>query len=250
MRKIKRALFCLLLFGQQVQAETIYLASLSWPPYAGEQLAQQGASVAVARAAFKAMGHELVVDFYPWSRAVKLAADPNSKYAGYFPEYLYETGQFEFSDAMGEGPLGLVEKNRFPLNWSKIEDLQKYQLGVVQDYVNTTEIDLLIAKKVLKVQEAISDELNIKKVSAGRIDGAIMDVNVFRYLLRQQAQHKTLKEPLQINDKLLAMKRLYVAFNKHDDSSQWLTIYNQGLAKIDAQKIMASYFLSIENMNH
>ncbi|WP_274053276.1 hypothetical protein [Thalassomonas haliotis] len=96
-------------------ADTVYLASLSWPPYAREQLKQQGASVAVARAAFKAMGHELVVDFYPWSRAVKLAADPNAKYAGYFPEYRYATSLFEFSDAMGQGPLGLMEKAVLPL---------------------------------------------------------------------------------------------------------------------------------------
>ncbi|WDE00174.1 substrate-binding periplasmic protein [Thalassomonas actiniarum] len=243
---IKAVVFLLLLLPGQVLADTVYLASLSWPPYAGEQLKQQGASVAVARAAFKAMGHELVVDFYPWSRAVKLAADPNAKYAGYFPEYRYMTSLFEFSDAMGQGPLGLMEKSRAPLNWSKVEDLQKYQLGVVQDYVNTSEIDLLIAKGILAVQAAVSDELNIKKVNAGRIDGAIIDVNVFHYLLRQQEQNAALKERLQINKKLLAHKKLYVAFNKHGHTSRWLSIYNQGLAKVDVEKIMNGYFQSVK----
>ncbi|WP_281556233.1 transporter substrate-binding domain-containing protein [Thalassomonas sp. RHCl1] len=236
----------MLLLPGLVQADTIYLASLSWPPYAGEQLKQQGASVAVARAAFKVMGHELVVDFYPWSRAVKLASYANSKYAGYFPEYRYTTKLFEFSEAMGQGPLGLMEKSRAPLNWSTVEDLKQYQLGVVQDYVNTTEVDLLIAKGVLAVQPAVSDELNFKKVNAGRVDGAIIDVNVFHYLLRQQEQSKTLEQRLQMNKKLLAHRKLYVAFNKHGRSLRWLSIYNQGLAKIDVEKIMNGYFQSVK----
>lgn len=239
--------FLLLFSIGQVQADTIYLASLSWPPYAGEQLKHQGASVAVARAAFQAMGHELVVDFYPWSRATKLAADANSKYAGYFPEYRYASKLFEFSESMGQGPLGLMEKSHFPLNWSKVEDLQKYRLGVVQDYVNTTDIDLLIAKGVLEVQAAVSDELNIKKVNAGRIDGAIIDVNVFHYLFKQQEQSKIFEERLQINKKLLAYKKLYVAFNKHGDSAHWLSIYNQGLAKIDVEEIMNHHFSLMVN---
>ncbi|WDE06520.1 transporter substrate-binding domain-containing protein [Thalassomonas viridans] len=244
-REIKKAVFLLLLLVGQAWADTVYLASLSWPPYSGEELKQQGSSVAVARAAFEAMGHELVVDFYPWSRSVKLAADANSKYAGYFPEYHYSTSQFAFSDAMGQGPLGLLEKSRSPLAWSKISDLQRYQLGVVRDYVNTAEIDLLIAKGVLQVQAAISDELNIKKVNAGRIDGAIIDVNVFHYLLRQEEQHKVLKEQLQINNRLLANKKLYVAFKKNHQSARWLAIYNQGLARINVQEIMEGYLLSM-----
>ena len=44
------------------------LTSLLGPPYSGQQLAEQGASIAVARAALKVMGHQLEVDFYPWSR--------------------------------------------------------------------------------------------------------------------------------------------------------------------------------------
>ncbi|WP_274053277.1 hypothetical protein [Thalassomonas haliotis] len=70
---------------------------------------------------------------------------------------------------------------------------------------------MLIAKGVLAVQAAVSDELNIKKVNAGRIDGAIIDVNVFHYLLGQQKQNTVLKERLKINKKLLAHKKLYMS---------------------------------------
>ena len=69
--------------------KVVHLTSLDWPPYSGKTLSDQGASVAVAKAAFKAMGYELKVSFYPWSRAVALAKDSSSKFSGYFPEYFY-----------------------------------------------------------------------------------------------------------------------------------------------------------------
>ncbi|MGL5485555.1 MAG: ABC transporter, partial [Shewanella sp.] len=48
---------------QSAQADTVKLTSLLWPPYAGYQLVQEGASVAVARAAFAQMDQQLIVDF-------------------------------------------------------------------------------------------------------------------------------------------------------------------------------------------
>ena len=73
--------YCLSFMGlSAAKADTLMLTSLLWPPYSGEQLTEQGASIAVVRAALKVMGHELDVDFYPWSRAVKLATMPNSDY--------------------------------------------------------------------------------------------------------------------------------------------------------------------------
>jgi polar amino acid transport system substrate-binding protein len=64
--------------------KVVQLTSLDWPPYSSKSLSEQGASVAVAKAAFKAMGYELQVSFYPWSRAIALAKDSSSQYAGYF----------------------------------------------------------------------------------------------------------------------------------------------------------------------
>ena len=246
---IKLPVLGLLLLGSEAVADTVYLTSLSWPPYAGKQLEQQGAGVLVARSAFKAMGHELIVDFYPWSRAVKLAKDKNSKYSGYFPEYLHKSGLFEFSEVMGQGPLGLLENKAEPLTWSSIADLKNYQLGVVQDYVNTEEIDKLIINGSLKVQVVMSDELNIKKVNGGRINGAIIDVNVFNYLLNNDEKIKLLKNNLQINRKLLAIETFHIAFNKSENSGRWLSIFNQGIKLIDAELIMENYFHSKGNIS-
>lgn len=89
MKKLSALLLTMMVaFSSLAKAETVYLTSLEWPPYSSAELPNQGASIAVAKAAFAAMGYQLEVEFYPWSRAVALATR-DKKYAGYFPEYWY-----------------------------------------------------------------------------------------------------------------------------------------------------------------
>lgn len=227
--------------GNTANAETVHLTSLDWAPYSGKTLANQGASVVVAQAAFKAMGHELVVDFFPWSRAVKLASESGSKYAGYFPEYLYESSEFTFSAPMGQGPLGLVENKSKPITWAQVSDLAKYKLGVVQDYVNTEELDALVASGDIKPQVVTSDEINVQKVAGGRIDGAVIDANVLSYMLANSSKLAKAKDQVQMNAKLLMNKDLYIAFRNDADGKKWQGIYNEGLGKIDINALMAAH---------
>jgi polar amino acid transport system substrate-binding protein len=231
----------ILSFSTPAFSDTVYLTSLTWPPYSGKALNGQGASVAVAKAAFKAMGHELKVDFFPWSRAVKHASQPDSKYAGYFPEYYYESNEFSFSNPMGKGPLGLIENKKKPIVWSAVKDLTQYKIGVVQDYVNTAEVDALIASGEIKAQTATSDETNIRKVAGGRIDAAVIDTNVFSYFLANSKDLEKAQEQVQINAKLLTEKELFVAFKNSTEGKKWLAIYNEGLKNIDITAVMKKY---------
>jgi len=223
--------------------QKIYLTSLSWPPYSDKKLPDQGASVAVAKAAFKAMNYELVVDFYPWSRAGKNAKDEKSKYVGYFPEYYAKDieQEFIFSDEMGSGPLGFVQKKSNTINWKNLDDLSQYKIGTVQDYVNTEEFDQNTASGKIKVKPVISDLLNVLKVAAGRIDLAVIDKNVLSYLLRSEPKLSQNKEELEFNSKLLANKKLYVCFRKGPEGARLTKIFNEGIKKIDVNKIMAEH---------
>ncbi|WP_198783124.1 substrate-binding periplasmic protein [Shewanella putrefaciens] len=231
-----QALFFIGLSMTPARADTLVLTSLLWPPYSGQQLAQQGASIAVTRAALKVMGHELKVDFYPWSRAVKLASMPSGDYQGYLPEYYYDTEKFVFSSSIGTSPLGLVEQTSHPISWHYVADLNRYTLGVVKDYVNTDVLDSMIVSGAQAVEAVTSDEHNIKKVAAGRIDAAVIDVNVLQYLLKQKTL-QPLADKLQINRQLLANKQLYIAFRNNDEGRRWRDIVDRGLAQIDAEAL-------------
>lgn len=228
--------------GTWAEVKTVTLASLDWPPYTGAKLAEQGASVAVAKAAFKAMGYELKVEFYPWSRAVQLAKT-SPGHAGYFPEYYSDElkADFVLSEPMGNGPLGLAQRSDKPLSWNSVADLGAYKIGVVQDYINTTEFDARVAAKQQKVDVAPDDSRNLLKLGAGRIDFAVVDSNVFNYLLKTDATLKPFVGKLAMNPKLMEDKKLYICFKKGAEGERIARLFNEGLKKIDVAAIMAKY---------
>ncbi|EIO5086811.1 transporter substrate-binding domain-containing protein [Vibrio cholerae] len=223
-----------------VKADTLILTSLDWPPYSGEGLAEKGASIAVVKAAVEAMGHELVVEFYPWSRAVHLAKG-EAKYSGYFPEYFFEDNSLLFSDSIGKGPLGFAENVANPIQWSVLEDLKPHTIGVVRDYINTPELDSMIAQGKLLSSAVNSDVQNLQKVAKGRVPLAVIDSNVFNYLKNNDPSLAADKDQLQMNKQLLVEKDLHIAFRNDAQGQKWQAIVNEGLKKIEIEKIMNSY---------
>lgn len=240
MMRLKFVLLTLFL-ALPLKAEVLTLTSLEWPPYASRNVPEQGASVAVVKAAVEAMGHELKVEFYPWERAVHLAKTQN-KYAGYFPEYLFEADDLLFSDPIGTGPLGFAENKSNPVVWSSLQDLKATKIGVVRGYINTEELDSMIARGEIQAVPVTTDNVNLKKVAANRIALAVIDKNVFGYLLQSDNNLAKDRDSLQINAKLLEEKRLYVAFSNDDVGKKWKQIVDAGLQKIDVEQIMEQYF--------
>ncbi|MCE9678573.1 transporter substrate-binding domain-containing protein [Shewanella sp. AS1] len=240
------SLFCVIPFAipSLAKAETLHLTSLNWPPYTGEKLQQGGVTVVIITAAMNAVGHQVKVDYYPWSRVLRLVKRDDSIYRGYFPEYLYPTEDYVFSDPVGHSPLGLIEQADFPLKWQQVRDLNRYQLGVVQDYVNTYELDGMIANGSQKVELANSDEHNIQKVATGRVQGAVIDRHVFNYLV-DQTHLKPLKNKLQFNKQLLELRSLHIAFKNNPEGIKWRDTLNRGLKQIDQDKIIQAYWTAL-----
>lgn len=223
-------------------AEKVRLTSLEWPPYSGDSLPEKGASIAVAKAAFAAMGYELEVKFFPWSRAVAMAKSAPG-YVGYLPEYYsVDVGkEFLFSDPIGSGPLGLAEPVAAPVSWSSVPDLSKYRVGVVQDYVNTDEFDKLVAAKKIKADTATDDKTNLLKLAGGRLDVAVIDRNVMNYLLAKTPELAAAKAKVKFNGKLLEDKKLYVCFRKTPEGTAMAKVFNDGLKKINVDAIVKKY---------
>lgn len=235
------ALFGLLtVMDNSVNAKTLTLTSLEWPPFAGQSLPEQGASIFIVRTALESMGHELIVNFYPWNRAVRLAEKRGNKYLGYFPEYEYPTTDFVFSNVIGSSPLGIIENVKHPIEWQEEKDLNQYTLGVVDGYINTITLDTMIENGQQKAESVTSDMHNIRKLAVKRIDAAVIDIMVFKYLLHQPKLSK-IKGKLAINARVLDIKNLYVAFNATPEGEFWREALNQGLNKIDIEQLFEQY---------
>jgi polar amino acid transport system substrate-binding protein len=227
------------LFSQVASAaETWKITSLDWQPFSGKALPEGGASIAVLRAALKAEGIELQVEFYPWTRAIETAKQPG--YAGVYPSWPEDVAPgFTGSAVLFKSPVGFVEPKAKPLVWTKLEDLKGKKIGIVQDYGNTPEFMALAKNGTIKTEVVTSDLLNIKKVAGGRIDGAFIDLANLNYFLKYDA--KDLAGQVQANPRVIDSKDLVLAINDSFVNKKANAILSSGLAKINADKIIKDY---------
>jgi polar amino acid transport system substrate-binding protein len=216
-----------------VVAEPLRLASLDWPPYTGYQLEQQGETTVLLRQVFAAMQQDLQTDFLPWSRAIRASEKTGGLYAGYFPEYQTQNPKFILSDSLGVSELGFVEATAKPLGQLSVAVLAKFQLGVVQDYVNLTVVDQMIGRGQLTPQVALSDRQNVLKVALGRLDLAVIDPRVLTYLLEHDAEVKRLAtDKVQFNSSLTELKTLHLALRREPAHQLLIEKFNQHLQKV------------------
>ena len=121
----------------------VTLAAGERPPYIGATLAQNGYVFELVEEAFKRKGYRLHVNFYPWSRAKRLAAQ--GAVDGVVPVYAdASTGSSEFvySAPFPGDTIGLLKKKStqvpYPSEPSRNQDalfksLSNYRFGALRD---------------------------------------------------------------------------------------------------------------------
>lgn len=219
------------------EGKKIILGSLEWPPYVSEHLPGNGTSGKVVRAAFKAVGYELEIRFYPWARTLDDVMTQH-ELVGYFPEYYSDerAKHFLFSDSIGKSPVGIVSGRYKRVRWVTLSDLKQYTIGVVRGYINTPEFDSAVARGELKVKEAVSDVINIRKVINGRLDMAVVDINTFSYFEEHDKIIRSGRMKLHINPHLLGINDLFVCFKNGRNGKELQRLFNEGLRRIHMEK--------------
>lgn len=217
----------------QASAADYKLSTLEWAPYTGAALPGQGVVSATIVEALKASGQRVEVQFFPWSRAVRLV-DSDSAYVGFFPAYYSRerAARYLYSDPVGHSQVVFLERTDKPVKWTSYDDLQGQRIGVVRGFVNTEELDARIASKALLSEEAPDDRSNILKLVAGRIDLAVVDRQVYMHLVQTDPQLARVAAQLQTNPKVLESKNLYVCFQRSARGAAAQRALNAGLRKL------------------
>jgi len=220
-------------------AQPVRLTTLEWPPFTSQSLPDGGLTGHIVKRAFAEAGLEVEFDFYPWQRAVRLAADPAQPYSGYFPEYLSDTlpTLWRSSPSVGDSVLGMVQRAGPPIPWQRLTDLAPYRIGVVEGYVNTREFDALMSSKRLNTFAVDGDLLNLRKLQRDRLDLAVIDRDVFYWLIHHDRKLQT--AGLQFHPKILEHKSLHIMFRPDQQALQQRLA--QAIARLDIAKLSEDY---------
>jgi polar amino acid transport system substrate-binding protein len=221
-------------------AQSVTLITSEWPPFNIANDPAQGAAIPIARAAFAAVGFRLTVNFYPYNRVLQLVRE--RQVVGYIYDY-YDPGfakEFLASSVIFRSPIGIAEPVKNQVRWRTIADLAQYRLGVVEGYVNRADLDARIAAGKQPVDEAVDDAHNLYKLAAGRVAGAIIDYNVFNYLVRTDPRLTSAQRALDMNKQVLDEKALYGYFIRTPEGTRLRQLFDEGLKRIDSARILTS----------
>lgn len=227
---MRRIALLLLMLSAFAKAETLHMASLSWPPYTGSTLEHQGPVIERLRGAIASQGQYLSVDFLPWQRALLLMRTP-SQYMAFGPAYDAPSRREHFiqSDVVGYSPLGIAYRRGDPVQWQNLSDLHKLRIGVVRDYVNTDAFDTDVRTGRQPVDYADTDRQNLLKLAYGRVDAIVIDRQVLYFLLAEDPALAPFRGDILMADKLLANKPLYITFRNSATGHHWRDLLNKGL---------------------
>lgn len=238
LRPLACALLLVLLTSLSARAHprTVHLASLEWPPFAGEGLPDGGTAAQTVRAAFAAAGYDVKIDYLPWARAIE-SLRTKTDYDGLFPAYENEVigASLILSAPIDTSPLALAEFKK-TRSWTHLPDLAAYTIGTVESYVNTVAFDTLAAQGKLRVEPCTDDETNLRKLAGGRIDMAVIDAAVFRYLVDHTPDLAPQSASFHLNPRTLEEKDLFIGFRTDDEGRSFANIFAKGLAQIKTPK--------------
>ncbi|GAB3444942.1 substrate-binding periplasmic protein [Insolitispirillum peregrinum] len=217
--------------GKDTSPRPIQMLTLFWPPYTGEALPYGGESTRILRSVFEREGIPVEVGYVPWPRALTMFQQKQADIL--YPEYAERAGQDGclLSQAYQVTSLSLVERRDMPLRWNLLSDLSSYTLGVVRGYINSPGVDALVRTHRLQVEADNNDTTNIRKVAAGRIDGAFIDPQVYRYLMEQDVSLQPLRDLVRLGGKSVALRTLHACFQDTERGRHLRDIFNRAITE-------------------
>lgn len=169
---MKSVLLFLLLTGAHTSLssgnEVVTFAIGEYPPYTSALNPDARVLENLVTAVFKEQSINVEYKHYPWKRSIALARNGDVDGTFPWPKTSDRLRDFHFSDeAVYQDQLVFWHLRSTPFDWNIAEDLREYKFGVTVGYTRTHEF---LKSLGIKVDTAVSEVSNFKKLLAGRID--------------------------------------------------------------------------------
>ncbi|MDX1634860.1 MAG: transporter substrate-binding domain-containing protein [Marinobacter sp.] len=224
----------------------VRLTSGHWPPYFDQDAPHQGLLSRIISLAFAQSGLEVRYEFLPWSRSLMMASRAPWQGSAAWSCRPALTGRFLYSQPLIPHNYVLFHRRSMPLEWQGLTDLQSLRLGLTQDYFYGRQVGDAILAGLLGVDVARSDEINFRKLAAGRIDLFPMEPAVGLKMLEELG----LAAEITYHPRPIETNHLYLLLNRSDPASERLmTAFNEGLTQLresgKLEQILAAGFTDL-----
>ena len=195
---MKHIIFCLIVFlvvfppraSECSEIEKLDLGDSPWPPYTLGQVGRKpdgGLGIDLVREIYKRLDVRVNIELYPWKRVLKMAETglidgptllmKNPEREKYL---VYTIPVFEGREVL------FYSKNHLKnFSWDDFKDLSPYTIGLINGYTYGDEFLKAAAQLGLKIEYAVTAEVNFQKLHAGRIDLVLEDPLVAGAIVRK-----------------------------------------------------------------
>lgn len=196
------------------------IATGEYPPHTGAELEGYGTASQVVTAVLEEAGFRAEYSFLPWKRALEEARQGRYPATSWWAFSEERTGDFIHVGPVLESPIVFFRmKDTEAPDWTELPDLAGMRIGAVPGYTYTAEFWELAEDGTLDVHLAPSDEANIRKLLAGRIDlypiGRAVGWSLLEKILPEAERERitTLEQPL-------ALTLGYVLISRQTDDAE------------------------------
>lgn len=252
---MKLHIFCIIFFCffSTIQAKTLLLVTLESPPaeYMENQQAK-GFNVDIAKEALSRMGYKADIKLLPWKRALYMVENgladgvidaaynkTRAQYMYYPDEEINTENWYAFK----------VKDSNITLD-KDFKNAKNIELGISRNFVYGGEIQKAIDNNMFKyLDEVYNNELNIKKVVAGRFDMFLgVKSTIFSIAKRIGYYDKIeITKMTETNeDYLLNSEKTYLGFSKKTIKKEFVTQFSNILTQMKkdgtTEKIRKKYY--------
>ena len=200
----------------------------NWPPYADEDLPEQGLAIDLVTTALKRAGYSPKIKTASLTQILE-----GSKTGAYdvfaTPWYTIDRDQYlDFSQPYLESSIHFIKRKDTPFEYTKFDDLEGMTIGVIENYAHEEDFnDSTLIKKI----NASSLTDNLKKLVEKEVVLSLDDERVLRYTLNQSLPYNM--TALEILAKPLSMRGVNIGVSrKNPDHARIVAGFNKAIAEM------------------
>jgi polar amino acid transport system substrate-binding protein len=225
------------------QPTVMRFATEEWPPFFSHSLPSQGLTGKLLKSVLVRMGYTMQIDYFPWKRALEVGRnDPG--YAGVVA--MFRTPEREklchFSSAIGSRQTVLAFLVNDAVPAATLADLQGIRIGTVAGYSNGEQFDNMVRSGLLKVEEGVNDEINLRKLLHGRFTAIVVEKHMLRYLLASGRYTQDERERIAIAEHLFSERTVHVCFQRTAAGLELQQAFNDAAREIDLARLERDYW--------
>jgi polar amino acid transport system substrate-binding protein len=218
-------------------------ATEAWPPFFSAALPGNGLTGTLLGSVVARMGYTAQINYFPWKRAMEYGLhDP--RYTGVVA--MVRTAEREklchFSSAVGSRQTVLAFLKDEPVPTGALEDLQGVRIGTVAGYSNGEQFDAMIRSRLLKVEEGVNDEINLRKLLARRFAAIVIEKRMLRYLLATGSYAPAERERVVVAEHLFKERTVHVCFQRTAKGLKLQQAFDEAARDVDLVKIERDYW--------